>query len=360
VGQLLYVLEEFDRARALLKRVVGEARTAAALPGLAYGLTALGITETRAGRWVAATAALQEAVELTRLAGSRSDHAFSLEMLARLEAAQGRDDDSRSHADAALEIARTHNLPLHEILANSALGLLELSQGRPGDAIPPLRQGLRILEDTGRSDAILQPYLSPDLVESYLRAGARGEAEQALARYETEVKRTGVASARAAMLRCQGLLGSEDESEEAFGRALAAHDEAPSPTPFERARTRLCLGERLRRAKQRGKAQHELLGALTEFEHLGADPWAKKAQVELELTGRRAARPRPQGFDSLLTPQELRVALVVGRGARNREAAAQLFLSPKTVENHLRHIFEKLGIRSRAELARIVAMQDRE
>jgi DNA-binding CsgD family transcriptional regulator len=359
VGQLLYALEEFNRARALLKRVTGEARAGAALPGLAYGLTALGITETRAGRWAAAAAALHEAVELTKLAGSRSDHAFSLEMLARLEAAQGKAQESHAHAEEALEIAVRHDLALHAILANSALGLLELSRGRAAEAIAPLREGVQILVETGRSDAIQQPYLTPDLIEAYLRAGARREAEPALSRYEPDVQRTGVASARAASLRCRGLLASEDAFEGSFREALAAHDDAPCPSPFEVARTRLCFGERLRRARRRGEARRELEGALAEFEHLGAHPWAEKARAELELAGRRTTRAQPPGLESLLTTQELRVALTVGSGVRNREAAAQLFLSPKTIENHLRHIFEKLGIRSRAELARMVALHER-
>ncbi len=360
IGQLLYIVEEFDRARALLKRVVEETRTAAALPGLAYGLTALGITETRAGRWAAASAALHEAVELTGLAGSANDYAFSVVMLARLEAGQGKPTDSRAHAEAALDIARTHNLSLHAITANGAIGFLRLSEGRPADAVGPLREGIRLLEESGRSDAILQPYLTPDLIEAYLRSGSRPEAEPLLARYEPEVERTGVASARAAILRCKGLLAPEDGFEEVFRRALSAHADAPCPTPFEIARTRLCFGERLRRARRRGEAKSELEAALAEFEHLGARPWAEKARAELELAGSRAPRPRPQGLESLLTAQEFRVALAVGSGARNREAAAQLFLSPKTIENHLGHVFEKLGIRSRAELARMVAMQERE
>jgi DNA-binding CsgD family transcriptional regulator len=360
VGQLLYVVEEFDRARALLKRVTSEARTAAALPGLAYGLTVLGITEMRAGRWAAASAALHEAVELTRLAGSLSDHAFSVEMLARLEAAQGKIADSRAHAEIALEISRTQVLPLHSILAYSALGFLELSQGRAAEAVHPLREGVRVLEETGRSDAIQQPYLTPDLVEAYVRAGAGQKAEHALASYEPEAQRTGVATARAASLRCRGLLAPEAAFERSFRQALAAHDDAPCLTPFEVARTRLCFGERLRRARRRGQAREELEEALAVFEHLGAHPWAEKARAELELAGRRTTRPRRERLESLLTTQELRVALTVGSGARNREAAAQLFLSPKTIENHLRHIFAKLGIRSRAELARMVALHERD
>jgi DNA-binding NarL/FixJ family response regulator len=90
------------------------------------------------------------------------------------------------------------------------------------------------------------------------------------------------------------------------------------------------------------------------FERLGAAPWADRARSELAATG-ETVRAQPQGGLSELTPQELQLSLVVGRGATNKEAAAALFISPKTVEAHLHRIYVKLGIRSRTELAGLVA-----
>lgn len=118
------------------------------------------------------------------------------------------------------------------------------------------------------------------------------------------------------------------------------------------------LGGRLAdcRAKRRGEAKRELEAALETFERLSARPWVESARSELALAGHEKREARPDSFESVLTPQELRVALVVATGVTNREVAAQLFLSVKTIENHLSHVFEKLGIRSRAELARIVAL----
>jgi DNA-binding CsgD family transcriptional regulator len=357
VGILLCTVEEYERARSLLSRMVADARATSALLTLAYGLTALGVVETRSGRWLAASTELEEAAELTGLAGSAGDHAWALVTLARLEAARGNGDACRAHAARALAIADSLGLASHVFQSRSALGLLELGAGRPEEAIPHLLAGVQLLEERGSGDADCQPYLTPDLVEAYVRAGAISQATSTLERYENQVDKTGVASARAAALRCRGLLAGADELDDVFGRALAAHEQAPGPNPFERARTRYCFGERLRRAKRRGEAEGELEAALGTFERLGAKSWADHARSELDLAGRRSREPRSDSFESALTPQELRVALVVATGATNREVAAQLFLSVKTIENHLSRVFEKLQIRSRAELARIIALE---
>jgi DNA-binding CsgD family transcriptional regulator len=124
--------------------------------------------------------------------------------------------------------------------------------------------------------------------------------------------------------------------------------------PFDLARARLCLGEALRRAGKRSDARHPLAQAHASFEQLGAAPWAKRAAAELAATGITAARRRSP-VHVRLTPQELRVALQVAEGYSNQEVAARLFLSPKTIEVHLSHIYAKLGLRSRTALAREIS-----
>jgi DNA-binding NarL/FixJ family response regulator len=129
------------------------------------------------------------------------------------------------------------------------------------------------------------------------------------------------------------------------------------PRPFERARTELCYGERLRRARRKSDARHHLELALRTFEELGARPWAGRARSELQALGIRVPR-RASATELELTPQELRVALAVREGATNREASAALFLSPKTIEAHLSSIYRKLGVRSRTELATLLARNE--
>jgi DNA-binding CsgD family transcriptional regulator len=126
--------------------------------------------------------------------------------------------------------------------------------------------------------------------------------------------------------------------------------------PFELARTQLAYGERLRRAKARADAREPLRAALATFERLGATAWAERAVAELRATGHASGR-RSESASSRLTPHELQVALLVTQGMTNREVAAALFLSPKTIEYHLGQIYRKLDVRGRSQLARLMTME---
>jgi DNA-binding CsgD family transcriptional regulator len=141
-----------------------------------------------------------------------------------------------------------------------------------------------------------------------------------------------------------------DEAEALFQEALELH--ARETAPFERARTQLAYGERLRRERRKIEARAQLRPALETFDGVGATLWAQRARGELNATG-ESARKRDASTIDDLTPQELRIAQLVAVGASNRDAAAQLFVSPKTVEYHLRKVFLKLGLSSRVELARV-------
>jgi DNA-binding NarL/FixJ family response regulator len=141
-----------------------------------------------------------------------------------------------------------------------------------------------------------------------------------------------------------------------FEEALNLHRSGSVTSAFEVARTQLCYGEVLRRRRERITAREQLRAALQTFEQLGAEPWANRARAELTATGERA-RKRSVVSSRDLTPQELQIALAVAAGATNREAAAQLFLSPKTVESHLSSLYRKLNIRSRTDLARLFAQR---
>ena len=191
-----------------------------------------------------------------------------------------------------------------------------------------------------------------DLVECLVRTGRRADAEDALSAFEDLARRADRIGARAIAARCRGLLADDDAFEGPFEEALRLHRDVDAP--FEEARTLLCLGERLRRARRRADARVHLRAALDAFEGLGAVDWAATARGELGVTGETAA-PRSGPRSDALTPQELQVALMVASGATNREAGSRLFLSAKTIEAHLGRIYRKLGVRSRTELAALVA-----
>jgi DNA-binding CsgD family transcriptional regulator len=191
--------------------------------------------------------------------------------------------------------------------------------------------------------------LDADLVEALARLGRPEASEHHLGRLEEQAQSTGSPWALAAAARCRAFLSSDSALAEAFETALEMHDHEPST--FERARTELCYGERLRRAGERRRAREQLRSAFVTFEGLGARPWAERARTELRATGEHLQRRGPTTTERL-TPQELQITLLVAEGLTNRDVGARLFLSPKTVEFHLTRIYRKLEIHSRSELVR--------
>src|ERR687888_148776 len=351
-GQLLMWFEQYDRAREVLTRTIDGARAGGALGALPYALSVLADLDFRTGHWASAYASATEAVRLADETHQVATLAFSLGFVARLEAAQGKEDDCRSHSAQALAIAAS-GVGAATALSGSGLGLLELGLGRLERAVEELERLARRTAEHG----LLEPGViqwAPDLIEAYARLGRHDDAEQALADFEHLARKTGRNWALAAAARCRALLLGDDEFEAEFQRALELHD--TTETPVERARTELCAGERLRRARRRADAREPLRSALEKFERLGAAPWSDRARAELAATGETVGHRDPYATDRL-TPQELQVAVLVARGATNKEAGAALFLSPKTIETHLGRVYRKLNVRSRTELAHLLGSE---
>ncbi len=185
-----------------------------------------------------------------------------------------------------------------------------------------------------------------ELVEVLVRAGRAEEAAAALYRFSASPEAHS-ALGLAAAARGRGLLASSEDFEAHFDDALVANER--SGDRWSLARTRLCLGERLRRAGRRLDAREQLRLALAAFEEMRAEAWVARAHAELRASG-EALRRRKTWQEEQLTPQELQIALHVARGMTNREVGAALFLSHKTVEFHLGRIYRKLDLSSRAEL----------
>jgi DNA-binding CsgD family transcriptional regulator len=181
-----------------------------------------------------------------------------------------------------------------------------------------------------------------------LSTGDRPTTEAAVAELAAFADATGTPWAAAAAEHGRALLA--DDPEKHFTAALDHH--ARSPRRIDRARTELAFGEHLRRARRRVDARVHLRAALEVFDDVGAAPWAERARQELRASG-ETARRRDDSPTTALTPQERQVARLVAEGLPNREVAARLFVSPRTVEFHLRNIFAKAGVTSRAELARL-------
>jgi DNA-binding CsgD family transcriptional regulator len=195
--------------------------------------------------------------------------------------------------------------------------------------------------------------VAPDLVEAYLGLGRDAEARDLAARFAAAQPPQPWPHVAAMVARCRALVADDlDESVVAFEQSLALH--AGGIDRLAAARTRLQYGMRLRRAGRRVAAREHLRAAERDFLAMDLTLWARRAADELAGTGERA-RPRDGSVDQPLTSQETRVALLVIEGMTNREVAAALFLSPKTVEHHLSAVLRKRGLRSRTELARAMS-----
>jgi DNA-binding CsgD family transcriptional regulator len=331
---------------APLRRAVALARERGAAGILPYTLFYVGMGAFGSPRWAEAAAHFEEGARLGAETGLRVDAVCCLAGLARVEARRG-DAAAAAHAAAALAGARELGMPWFEAAALHAQADLALGAGDLPAAVAAFEEKLRILEEDGTRDPDLSPL--PELVELLMRIGREEEAAALAARYAGEAEAKGRAWGLARARRAEALVAVGDaEAEARFAEALELL--AGEEDVFERARCELCLGERRRRVGRRVDARAPLRSALATFDALGADPWAERAGAELKATGETVRRRDASSLDEL-TPQELRIALMLAEGATTRQAAAALYLSPKTVEYHLRHVYLKLGVNSRAALA---------
>jgi DNA-binding CsgD family transcriptional regulator len=188
---------------------------------------------------------------------------------------------------------------------------------------------------------------SIDRFECAVRAGQRDQANHWVSELEAFAAATGNAWATAASFHGRAILEDGDAAEKLFLLALEHH--ASSLRVVDRARTQLAFGQYLRRQRRRVDARAHLQAALETFANLGARRWEELASQELRASG-KTARKRNPSTAAALTAQERQVAALVQQGMSNREVAAQLFLSPRTIDFHLRNVFAKLGITTRVEL----------
>jgi len=343
-------LRETGTGRPLVDDALRTARDRAAVGALPYVLNLIARDQVATDRWAVAEATCLEAIDLARESGQQTELAAGLAGLAFLQARRGRERECQDHAAEALRLCRELGTRLQEIWAMAALGDLALGLGDAARAAAQFERQQQLLAELAITDADLSP--AAELAEAYLRLGRDDEARETAAAFTAVADAKGQPWPLARALRSQGLLAADADFPAIFDHAIRLH--AQTLDAFETARTRLAYGERLRRARNRVLAREQLRAALDIFEHLGAGPWADRASAELAATGETRRRRDPATIDEL-TPQELQIALALAGGKTTRETAAALFLSPKTVEYHLRHVYQKLGIHSREELAQALA-----
>jgi DNA-binding CsgD family transcriptional regulator len=266
--------------------------------------------------------------------------------LATVEALRGREDAARAHVDVFQQLLAASGASLVTVFGQRVLGLLDLTLGRPAEALEHLR-GFA----AAPAGVIINPHRVlglPDAVEAAVRAYELDEGVEHLARFQAWVEQFPTPARHSLLARCQALAEAHD-AEPHFMQSIEL---GGALSPFERARNELLYGEWLRRERRRVDARPHLRAALELFQQLALPPWEERARAELRASGETARRRDPSTRDDL-TPQELQIAHLVAEGMTNREIGAQLFLSPRTIDYHLRKVFAKLQIASRADLARI-------
>lgn len=317
------------------------------------GLTAqilwrLALVELARGRLPLALDYAERAREINRQYGDSAEDVSTAWAVALIEAHRGELARARELAEEALRLAEGSD-PWFAAYVLGTLGLVDAWGDDPHRAV----ERFSAAEDARRAVGSLEPNLArwrADHVETLLELGRIDEAIAVLDPWEADAARLERGAVLAQAARCRGLVaaarGHVAQAAALFEDAIRKHEAVGDP--IGRARSLLALGVVRRRGRQRRASREAIEEAITLFEECGAAGWAEKARAELGSIG---GRRREEG----LTPAERRVAALVAEGRTNREVAAALFLGERTVETHLTHVYAKLGIRSRTELARALA-----
>ncbi len=348
LARLLMRLGEVERPRAIFEELEAMAVARGDEDTRVLLLWALGTLEWLAGRWQRALAHAAAAHELGEQTQIRYTRAFVGRVKAVIEADLGLVEQARVSAQEGLAFARALSSESWTSFSLGALGRLELALGNLDVAAGYLRELPGRLLAVGLNDPTNPVWA--DAIETLISLGEFDQAREYLEPYELHAQRLGSPWARAAAARCRGLFAAAEGdlagSFKAFERALAELE--THPYPFERGRTLLCLGSMQRQAKQKRASRDALEQALAIFEELGARLWADKARAELKrISGRRPPADE-------LSETEQRVAGLAAEGHSNKEIAAALFMGVSTVETHLSHVYRKLGVRRRTQLAAVL------
>ncbi|MCT7658886.1 helix-turn-helix transcriptional regulator [Mycobacterium deserti] len=279
------------------------------------------------------------------------DHGLVIALTVRglVAAYTGRVEQARADATAAIEAAHRFEAPLLAEWPIMTLGFVSASLGEHQQVLADLKPLLLSFDNLTCTEIIKAAFV-PDAVEAMVALGRLEEAEPMIETLHRNGSRLDRPWMLAMAARCRAMVlaaqGDVEAAERSARQAMAEHDRMAMP--FERARTQLLLGALQRRQRQKHFATATFTEALHTFEDVGAPIWAERARAEILRTN-VAPKRGPQ-----LTPSEQRVAELAASGLTNRDVAAKLFVSTKTVEANLSQVYRKLGIRSRAELGRVM------
>ncbi|TWD84686.1 regulatory LuxR family protein [Kribbella amoyensis] len=329
-------------ARALLEAATAAFRAEGALTWLTYALEPLAIEQLLRGDFHGAEASVAEGSALASALGMAMQAAIFDAIAIWLAALFA--DEKRCHALASTTAPAAKAHPAITALAEWGLAMLDLAAGRSSAAFDRLDT---VCGGPARYDVVIRAV--PDHVEAAVRSGRPEAGRRYLAGFDLWAGASGQPHLLALSRRCHALLDADARAEDHFTAALDLH----GSRRYDEARTELAYGEWLRRRRRRADAKDVLIRARDGFERLGATGWAARARAELDILGGAAAPADDADLRSRLTPQELQVVRLAAAGYSNREIAAQLFLSPRTIGHHLYRAFPKIGISKRIELTQL-------
>lgn len=332
VGDDAEVLREFGR-------LAQNSRESGALVLVLYALTRRAVGEISVGDWLGARTGATEALALARSTGKEALGRLPLAWLALLAALRG---EHASHESYMAELDGPDQSRDGGLTSLITKDVVAWAKGAAADSAPV---ALHHLDQVSHS--LVRRMSAMDRMEAAVRAGEPERVPAWADELDDFAEQTGARWTAASAAHGRALTRDGAAAEEMFVLAMTLHEH--SLHRADRARTELAFGEYLRRSRRRVDSRPLLRSALETFEDIGASRWADRAQQELRASG-ETARRRASSAASELTPQETQVVTLVRQGLSNREVAAQLFLSPRTVDFHLRNVFAKLGVTSRAEL----------
>jgi DNA-binding CsgD family transcriptional regulator len=327
--------------RRVLTALLRRERARGALDALRYTLVSYATAELHAGRFDDAEAAHIEASEIASAIDGRG---FDWRLVsAEVLAWRGVEADCRAICGMLIDYVAAGGAGTVGWLARSSLVTLEIGLGQFGDALAHAQQ-LYAEDPLAFGTQVL-----PSLVEAAVRAGDPEWVADGMARLRERAEASGTPWALGVLSRSEALTSRGDEADELYRDALARL--AETDVAVEVARTHLLYGEWLHQQRRGAGAREQLRIALASFDAMGARAFSARARSELIATGEHVAVASSARTHEL-TAQERRVATLAAGGATNAEIGAQLFISPNTVDYHLRKCYRKLGITSRRQLDR--------
>jgi len=341
-GRAAAFIWDYDSWDVLTARQIQAARDAGALTVLPLSLGTRAALHLFAGKVALAASAVEQVEAVAEAIGNRRAPYSAL----TVAAFRGRDVDARRLIDASTKDFAARGDGLGLSIALWATAVLNNALARYQDAFAAAKEAL---EDP--YEVSFSPLATIELVEAASRIGREDVATPQLERLALGTSASGTDWARAVEARCRALLSHGEAAEKLYREAIDRL--TPTQLGFDLARTHLLFGEWLRRGRRPREAREQLRAAHELFTEFGMDGFSERAGVELRATGERARR-RTVETQTDLTPQEEQISQLVAQGASNPEIAAQLFISPATVEYHLRKVFRKLDVKSRTQLTKLV------